>query len=205
MSTKRIWGGRIFTAVVTVALLGSAIGKLVGAPKMVDGLTHAGIPREAIVPIAALELACLFLYLAPRTKVLGTLLLTGYFGGAIVTHIIGRESVFPPLFIGILIWNGGILSVPELGYLVPVRREAQPAAPAPDPESPRGVTWIYRVVLAAAAFIFTMIGMRYVADPVHAAAATGVTLGSAFATTTTRIGFGAFPLGFAIFSFVCLF
>jgi len=49
-----------------------------------------------------------------------------------------------------------------------------------------------------------MIGLRYVADPVGASAATGVTLTSGLAVTTTRIGFGAFPLGFAIFSLVCL-
>lgn len=64
--------------------------------------------------------------------------------------------------------------------------------------------WVDRVVLAAAILIFTTIGLRYIADPSGASAATGVTLGSARATTTTRIGFGAFPLAFAIFSFVCL-
>jgi hypothetical protein len=64
--------------------------------------------------------------------------------------------------------------------------------------------WINRVVLCAATLIFTMIGLRYVADPVGASAATGVALTSGLAVTTTRIGFGAFPLGFAIFSLVCL-
>ena len=64
--------------------------------------------------------------------------------------------------------------------------------------------WIDRLVLAAATSIFTTIGLRYIADPVRAAAATGVTLGSAMASTTTRIGFGAFPLAFAIFSLSCL-
>src|SRR5258708_10436352 len=49
-----------------------------------------------------------------------------------------------------------------------------------------------------------MIGLRYIADPVHASAATGVTLTSALAFTTTRIAEGAFPLGFAIFTFACL-
>jgi hypothetical protein len=59
-------------------------------------------------------------------------------------------------------------------------------------------------VLAAATLIFTMIGLRYIADPVRASAATGVTLNSGLATTVTRVGFGAFPLAFAIFSFACL-
>lgn len=64
--------------------------------------------------------------------------------------------------------------------------------------------WVNRVVLCAAVLIFTMIGVRYVANPVGASAATGVTLTSGLAVSTTRIGFGAFPLAFAIFSLVCL-
>jgi len=64
--------------------------------------------------------------------------------------------------------------------------------------------WINRLVLAAATVIFTAIGFRYTADPVGAAAATGAALNTAFAITTTRIGFGAFPLSFALFSFYCL-
>ena len=63
---------------------------------------------------------------------------------------------------------------------------------------------INRLVLAAATLIFTTISLRYIADPVRASAAAGVTLGSGLAATTTRIGFGAFPLAFAIFSFGCL-
>ncbi len=68
----------------------------------------------------------------------------------------------------------------------------------------RFALWINRLVLAAASFIFTMIGMRYILDPVHAAAATGAVLSSGFAAASTRVGFGAFPLAFAIFSLLCL-
>jgi hypothetical protein len=68
----------------------------------------------------------------------------------------------------------------------------------------RFAPWISRLVLLGATFVFSMIGLRYIADPVHASAATGVTLTSALAFTTTRVGSGAFPLGFAIFTFACL-
>jgi hypothetical protein len=64
--------------------------------------------------------------------------------------------------------------------------------------------WINRLVLLAATFIFAMIGLRYITDPVHASAETGVTLNSVLANATTRVGSGAFPLGFAIFSLACL-
>jgi len=69
----------------------------------------------------------------------------------------------------------------------------------------RFAPWIQRIVLAAATFVFGGIGMRYVADPVQAASATGATLNTAFAVTTTRVGFGAFPLGVAIFTVTSLF
>jgi hypothetical protein len=55
-----------------------------------------------------------------------------------------------------------------------------------------------------ATLVFTMIALRYIANPVQAAAETGAVLSSGLATATTRIGFGAFPLGMAIFTFTSL-
>jgi hypothetical protein len=190
--------GWILTGLVTAILLASGTAKLAGAHKMVDGLVRAGIPGRAIVPIAILELACVALFVIPRTAILGTLLLTGYFGGATVTHLIGGESVLPPLLIGLAIWTGVYLRTPELQQLFGFGKgenmeRLSDFAP-----------WVNRVVLIGAALIFTTIGLRYIADPVHAAAATGVVLGPGPAATTMRIGFGAFPLAFAVFSFVSL-
>jgi hypothetical protein len=65
--------------------------------------------------------------------------------------------------------------------------------------------WISRLVLGGATFVFTMVGLRYITDPVHASAETGVAVASALAATTTRVGSGAFPLGFALFTGACLF
>jgi len=123
ISKSQVWAARVFTALVTAALLGSAIAKIAGAPALVDGLIRAGIPGGAIIPIAALELTCLALYLVPRTKVLGMLLLTGYFGGAVVTHVIGRENFFPPLMIGFWVWMGAYLRIPALRQLLPITGE----------------------------------------------------------------------------------
>ena len=68
----------------------------------------------------------------------------------------------------------------------------------------RFAPWISRAVLAGATLIFSMIGLRYITDPVHYSAEIGVSLGSALASTTTRVGSGAFPLGLAIFTLICL-
>jgi len=120
-SKTRTWLGRVLGTIVTLAFLGSAVSKLAHISKVIEQLTHAGIPENAIVPIAILELFCLTLYLLPRTSVFGTFLLTGYIGGAIVTHIIGRENFMPPLIVGILMFASAYLRNSELRKWVPFR------------------------------------------------------------------------------------
>jgi hypothetical protein len=68
----------------------------------------------------------------------------------------------------------------------------------------RIATWVNRFVLLATTVIFTAIGLRFVVDPAHGAAESGISLGSALASTTARISLGAFPLGFAIVTLACL-
>jgi hypothetical protein len=121
----RIWVSRILAGVVTASLVATAAMKLGHASKMVDGFTKAGIPDAAMVPIAILELVCLTLYLLPRTMVLGAVLLTGYFGGAIVVHLITGESVLPVIMIGLWVWGGIYFRIPALHALLPVRRPDQ--------------------------------------------------------------------------------
>jgi len=124
---KNLWASRILTGMVTVALIVTAAMKIGGAPKMVDGLTRAGIPEVAVLPIAFLELACLVVYLVPRTAILGAVLLTGYFGGAMVVHIITKDSVIPLVIIGIWVWGGVYFRFPTVQGLLPLQREMQPA------------------------------------------------------------------------------
>lgn len=64
--------------------------------------------------------------------------------------------------------------------------------------------WLSRFVLFAATVIFTGISVKYIGDPVATAAAFKITLGSPAAVTNMRVGFGAFPLGFAIITLSCL-
>jgi DoxX-like protein len=125
--SKKLWVSRILIGMVTVALAVTAAMKIGGAPKMVDGLTRAGIPKGAVLPIAFLELACLAVYLVPRTAILGAVLLTGYFGGAMVVHIITKDSVIPLIMIGIWVWGGVYFRFPAVQGLLPIQRELQPA------------------------------------------------------------------------------
>jgi hypothetical protein len=122
VSKTKTWAGRIMTGFVALVLVATAILKIAHVPMMVDGLTKAGFPNGAILPIAILELSCLALYLTPRTSVLGMFLLTGYFGGATVTHIVSGEAFVPPLIFGLIIWGGAYFRVPELQDLLPLRK-----------------------------------------------------------------------------------
>ena len=74
------------------------------------------------MPIALVELLCLALYLIPRTVVSGAVLLTGYLGGAAVANIIGRSDFLHALAVGLLVWAGVWLRVPELRTLIPIRK-----------------------------------------------------------------------------------
>jgi hypothetical protein len=112
----------LLLALTAFAFLPSAVMKIMRLPMVVEGFGKLGIPLEAIVPIGVLELICLILYLVPRTAVLGAFLLTGYLGGAIMVNIIGRADFLHAVAVGLLVWAGVWLRVPELRALLPLRR-----------------------------------------------------------------------------------
>jgi DoxX-like family len=118
------WAVGILTALVTLAFAMSGVMKVMHAPEVVQGFTRAGIPEGAILPLGIIELACLALYLIPGTVVLGTLLLTGYLGGAVLANIIGRTDYIHALVVGLFVWAGAWFRVVELRALIPIRDES---------------------------------------------------------------------------------
>ncbi len=81
-----------------------AAGKILRLAPYVEGTAKVGFPPGALVPLGLVLLVCTALYVIPRTALLGAVLLTGYFGGAIATHVrMGEPFVFPLVF-GILAW-----------------------------------------------------------------------------------------------------
>jgi hypothetical protein len=87
-------------------LLFSAGLKLVKATSVLEGFARFGYPESVAVGIGVVELLCVALYVLPRTSVLGAILLTGYLGGAIATHVRIGEPFIGPLLLGLLIWGG---------------------------------------------------------------------------------------------------
>ena len=120
----QLWAGRIQAILISLVFVFSACLKLGRVPMAVTELTHAGIPGGAILPIGLLELSCLALYLIPRTAILGTLALSAYLGGAIVTHIVARQPFIAPLVVGVMMLMSAWLRHRELRRLIPLRASA---------------------------------------------------------------------------------
>ncbi|MBP6627990.1 MAG: DoxX family protein [Kofleriaceae bacterium] len=112
--TRRL-AGLILTGLVGVAMTLSAVGKLSGAKQLVDNFAkmHLG---DYITEIAIIELVCALLFVVPRTQSLGTLLVTGYFGGAVVAHLAGASpaEIVPGLAIGAVAWVANYLRNPSM-------------------------------------------------------------------------------------------
>lgn len=90
-------------------MLFDGIAKLLKPAPVGEATVALGIPESAILGLGLLLLFCLAVYLAPRTAVLGAVLLTGYLGGAIATHVrVGSDpfSLLFPVFLGVLLWGG---------------------------------------------------------------------------------------------------
>lgn len=122
----RLWAGRIVSAAPVLMLLMSASMKLLHRPEVVQGMVQkGGFPESTITPIGLTELLCTVLYLLPWTRVLGAVLLTGYLGGAVATHVHGGEAFFSPILVGVLLWLGLYLRDPRLGALLPLRPAAR--------------------------------------------------------------------------------
>jgi len=89
-------------------------------------VTGYGYPESAIVPIVIAECALVVLYLVPQTSIIAAILMTGYLGGAVATHLriadTARAAI--PLVAGILAWGGLYLRDRRIRELIPFRRPA---------------------------------------------------------------------------------
>jgi len=110
MSNKSsLWAGRILSALPALFLLLDGIGKLVKPAAVVEATVQLGYPESVIVGLGVVLVACTILYLIPRTAVLGAILLTGYLGGAVATHVrVGGPlfSILMPVILGVMLWGG---------------------------------------------------------------------------------------------------
>lgn len=121
-SRKVIWIARVISILVSLVFVFSAAMKFKGGPELSEGMAHLGLSDKMVLPLAILELTCVAVYLIPPTAVLGAILLTGYLGGAILTHWRAGDPFYVQIILGILIWLGIYLREDRLKSLIPLRR-----------------------------------------------------------------------------------
>jgi hypothetical protein len=123
-SKKLLWAGRVLGGLPALFLLFDGLMKLVKPEPVVKATVELGYPESVILGLGIVLLACTVLYLIPRTAVLGAILLTGYLGGAVATHVRVEEGLFPiafPVVFGAFLWGGLYLRDERLRSLIPWR------------------------------------------------------------------------------------
>ena len=126
VSKGKLWGGRIMSWLTALFLLVDGVMKLFKPAVVVEATVKLGYAENIILPIGIVLTVCTILYLIPRTAVLGAILLTGYLGGAVATHVRVGEGLFPisfPIIFGVLLWGGLYLRDNRLRTLIPLHQE----------------------------------------------------------------------------------
>jgi len=118
--------GRIISGLVTAFMLFDGVFKLPKPVVVIDSMKDLGYDPNLAVTIGSLSLLCAILYAIPSTCILGAILLTGYLGGAVATHLRHGDPLFShilfPVYVGVLAWTGLYLRDDRLRALVPVRK-----------------------------------------------------------------------------------
>lgn len=104
------WAGRVLSGLPVAFLIFDAAIKLVHPAFVTEASAKIGWPDAVITPLGVVLLTCVALYVVPRTAVLGAVLLTGYLGGAVATHLRVGDPLFShtlfPIYFGVMLWGG---------------------------------------------------------------------------------------------------
>jgi hypothetical protein len=117
--------GAALSALAVLFLLFDGAMKLATLAPVAESFERVGIPFHLARGVGLLEIACVALYLSPRTAALGAVLLTGFLGGAILTHLRIGDPLFShtlfPAYVGAMVWGGLFLRDERVRALAPWR------------------------------------------------------------------------------------
>jgi hypothetical protein len=124
-SKGMLWTGRVLSTLSILMLLMDGVMKLLRPEAVVKGTMQLGYPEYVIVPLGIVLIICTLLYALPQTAVLGAILLTGYLGGAVATHVRHGDPLFShilvPIYDGVVVWLGLVLRDSSIRALLPFR------------------------------------------------------------------------------------
>jgi hypothetical protein len=127
LSATAIWAGRAMSGLVILFMIFDASLKLIPLAVVTDSMIELGYPPSVGLArgLAIVILVCTALYAFPRTSFLGAILLTGYMGGAIASHLrIGSplfSHVLFGLYLGLMVWGGLFFRDERVRALIPFR------------------------------------------------------------------------------------
>jgi hypothetical protein len=109
VSKAKLWTARIMGGLVIAFMLMDSIFKLIPNDMVTAGTVELGYQAHHIPVMGVLGFISILLFAIPRTQVLGAILLTGYFGGAIATHVRLDNPLFShilfPVYLAVLAWG----------------------------------------------------------------------------------------------------
>ncbi len=124
ISKGALWTGRILSTLPGLLLLFDGVMKIANPAEVVKGTTALGYPENTITPIGIALVISAIIYLIPATNVLGALLLTGYLGGAVASHVRHGDGpeILGPVIVAAVFWSGMLLKDRRLRSILPWRR-----------------------------------------------------------------------------------
>jgi len=143
-SSKKMLMGNIVSGLLAAFLVMDGVMHLTRIAPVVEAFNRLGFPMRLATGLGILELVCVAIYVYPRTAVLGTILLTGYLGGAVAIHLRVGSSLFGetlfPTYIGIVLWGGLYLREARLRTLLPVVESSDQNTEEPEFPAHRAAT-----------------------------------------------------------------
>jgi hypothetical protein len=143
VSKARLWTGRVISALLVLFLLFDGGAKVAKAAPVLEASARLGLPENTIPGIGILLIVCTLIYAFPPTAALGAILLTGYLGGAVATHVRAGDPAFPIAFgvgFGVLAWVGLLLRDDRLRVLLPLRSRGAIGTQLAPEKAPDAVT-----------------------------------------------------------------
>lgn len=126
VSKRMLWAGWIVSTLPSLFLLMDGVMKLLKPAIVMETTVQLGYHESVILGLGIVLLASTVLYLIPRTAVLGAILLTGYLGGAVATHVRVESPLLThvlfPTYVAVLLWSGLLLRDAQLRAFLPMRR-----------------------------------------------------------------------------------
>ena len=122
LARGQVRAGQVLSALVCLFLVVDALAKVARLGPVLDSWRELGWPTSMSVPVGLVLLGGVVVHLVPRTAVLGAVLLTGYLGGAVATHLRLEQPLLSttlfPVWVGLALWAGLALRDPRVRLLV---------------------------------------------------------------------------------------